>query len=310
MRAVTAFLCVAASLLFARCGEDREAVAADVPKVEIRAQVAAAQTATAVATVDGRIATLDVTEGAAVQPGQLLATLTNASIDRDLAHARAQVAVAEQRLRDARRPLAQTLVLGDAGARERAAKQILENRQTKRDRYRELFKTRDISKQELEDAENEYAAALRDYLGEKERAEVKVAPPADTSLLQLELEKAKAEEAFVSERKTLLRVLAPIGGVVTRVHARAGDSIFTRDPVVEITNNRTVDVRGAIAPELMRYLRPGMPVEVKVFTVPPRKFTVPVKAIVPAASGATLVVDLPNPDAVLQAGQQALITVK
>jgi len=310
VRACTALLCLIASLLLVRCADEQDdAVAADVPKVEIRAQVASAQTATAIATVDGRVATIDVAEGTQVQPGQLLATLTNASVDRDLAHTRAQVAVAEQRLRDARRPIATSLVLGDAGARERASAEILKNREAKRERYRELFKTRDVSKEELENAENEYAAALRDYLAERERASIKVVQT-DTSLLQLELEKAKAEEAFVNERKSLLRVVAPIGGVVTRVHARAGESIFTRDPVVEIANNATVDVRGAIAPELVRYVRAGMPVEVKVFTVPPRKFTVPVKAVVPAPSGATLVVDLPNPDAALQTGQQAMITVK
>jgi multidrug resistance efflux pump len=310
LRAITTGICVAACLLFVRCDDEREAVAADVPKVEIRAQVSSAQTATAFASVDGRVATLDVTVGATVQPGQLIATLTNASLDRDLAHARAQVALAEQRLRDARRPIATSLVLGDAGARERATKEILERRQAKRDRYRELYKTRDVSRQELEDAENDYAMALRDYLGEKERASVKVAPPPDTTLLQLELEKAKSEEAFVSERKSLLRVTAPIGGVVAKVHTRAGDTIFGRDPVAEIANNAIVDVRGTIAPELTRYVRAGMPVEVKVFTVPPRKFTVPVKAVVPGPAGATLVVDLPNPDGVLQAGQQAVITVK
>lgn len=284
-------------------------MASDVPKVEIRAQVASAQTATAIATVDGKIATINVAEGASVQPGQLVATLTNASVDRDLAYARAQVAVAEQRLREARRPIATSLILGDAGARERASAEILKNRETKRDRYRELYKNRDIAKEELENAENEYAAALRDWLAERERASIKVVQT-DTSLLQLELERAKAEYAFVTERKGLLRVVAPIGGIVTRVHTRTGESVFVRDPVVEIANNATVDVRGQIAPELVRYVRAGMPVEVKVFTVPPRKFNVPVKAVVPAPAGATIVVDLPNPDAVLQAGQQAVITVK
>lgn len=309
MRATAAFW-LAASLLLVRCGNDeREAVAADVPKVEIRAQVASAQTAVAVANIDGRLATVDVIEGAVVQPGQLIATIINAAIDRDLAHVRAQIAIAEQRLRDARRPIATSLVLGDAGARERASAEILKNRETKRERYRELFKTRDVSKEELENAENEYAAALREYLAERERASIKVVQT-DTSLLQLELEKAKAEEAFVNERKSLLRVVAPMGGVVTRVQARAGETIYTRDPVVEISNNTTVDVRGTIAPELMRYVRPGMPVEVKVFTVPPRRFNVPVKAVIPAPAGATIVVDLPNPDSVLQTGQQAMITVK
>ena len=309
MRVIAACVCVASSVLIAACDDERSAVAADTPKVEIRAQVANAQTATAIAAVDGRVATIDVNEGATVQPGQLVATLTNASIDRDLAQARAQVVLAEHRLRDARKPIATSLILGDAGARERASAEILKNRETKRDRYRELFKTHDVSKEELENAENEYAAALRDWLGERERASMKVVQT-DTSLLQLELEKAKADEAYIRERKALLRVLAPIGGVVTRVHARPGESIFTRDPVVEISNNATMEVRGAIAPELVRYVRGGMPVEVKVFTVPPRRFTMPVKAIVPGGTGATIVVDLPNPDAVLQAGQQAVITVK
>jgi len=309
LRASLTLACIAASLLVVRCDREDDVVAADVPKVEIRAQVASAQTATAIASVDGRIATVDVAEGTTVQPGQLLATLNNASIERDLAHVRAQIAVAQQRLRDARRPIATSLILGDAGARERASAEILKNRETKRERYRELFKTRDVSKEELENAENEYAAALRDYLAEKERASIRVVQT-DTSLLQLELDKARADETVVNERKTLLRVVAPIAGVVTRVHARIGESIFPRDPVVEIANNATVDVRGAIAPELVRYVRAGVPVEVKVFTVPPRKFTVPVKGVVPGPSGAVLVVDLPNPDGVLQVGQQAVITVK
>lgn len=309
MRAAVVFFCVAASCLLVRCSEDDEAVAQDVPKVEIRAQVASAQTAVATASLDGRLVTVDVAEGATVQPGQLLATLNNPALERDLAHARAQIAVAEQRLRDARRPIASSIILGDAGARERAAAEILKNRETKRERYRELYKTRDVSKEELENAENEYAAALRDYFAERERASIKIIQT-DTSVLQLELERARADEAFVNERKSLLRVVAPIGGVVTRVHARAGDSIYPRDAVAEISNNTTVDVRGTIAPELVRYVRAGVPVEVKVFTVPPRKFTVPVKGVVPGASGAIIVVDLPNPDGVMQVGQQAMITVK
>lgn len=304
----TAALCATFVLVFSACRDDREAVAADVPKVEIRAQVASPQTATAIATVDGRVSSVEVKEGSRVEAGQLLATLTNASVNRDLAHVRAQVAIAEQRLREARKP-ALSSPSADAAARERATAEILRHRQNKRDRYRELFKTRDVSREELENAESEHAAALRDWLNERERASVR-AVQSDLTLLELELDRARAEEAIVLERQALLRVTAPLSGVVTRVHVRPGGTIFTRDPVAEIANHATVDVRGPIAPELVRYIHTGMPVEVKVFTVPPRNFRVPVKAVVPAPSGATIVVDLPNPDAVLQAGQQAVITVK
>ena len=304
-----ALLCLAASVLAIGCRDEGDAAAADSAKVEIRAQVASAQTATAVAMVDGRVTTVGVTEGARVSAGQVVAMLTNAALERDLANVRTQLALAEARLRQARKPAGHSRAAAAGDARQRATAEILRNREAKRARYRELFKTRDVSREELENAENEYAAALRDWHAERERATMTVAQT-DTNLLQLELEKAKADEAFVMERKAQLTVAAPIAGVVTRVHARPGDSLFMRDPIVEISNNSTVTVRGRIAPELVRYVSAGTPVEVKVFTVPPRKFNVAVKAVVPAAGEATIVIDLPNPDAVLQTGQQALITVK
>ena len=309
-RVARTLLCVLMWTLASRCSEKPDASASETPQLEVRGTIAPAQTAAAIAAVDGRISAILVQEGQVVQPGQAIATIVNAAIDRDLAYARAQVAAAEQRLRDARRPLAQTLILGDAGARERASAEILKNAESKRDRYRDLYASRDISKQELENAESEYAAALRDWLVERERASQKVIQNSDTSVLQLELERAKAEVAFATERRALLDVKAPIGGVVTRVAARTGESIFTRDPVVEIANTTKVEVRGIIAPELTRYVRTGMMVEAKVFTVPPRRFTVPIRNVLPGAGGATLVVELPNPDGVLQEGQNAVVTVK
>lgn len=298
-------LSVLAWMLATACSDKPDAAAADIPRLEVRATVATPQTANAIAAVDGRIATLVVSEGSAVQQGAPIATLVNPGIDRDIAYAKAQVAVAEQRLREARRPIPRTRIAADAGARERASAQILKNREAKRDRYRQLFASRDISKQELEDAENEYAVALRDWLAERERTSQRVIQT-DTSILQLELERAKAELAFADERRSLLEVRAPMSGVVTRVAARPGETIFPRDPIVEIANTTTVEVRGTIAPELQRYVRNGMPVEVKVMTVPPRKYNVAVRNVLPG----TIVVELPNPEGVLTAGQSAVITVK
>lgn len=304
-----ALLCVALGLLLAGCSDEPDAAAANTPSIEIRGAVAAAKTAIAAATVDGRLATLTVHEGSAVKQGDVIATLVSPAIERDLAYARAQVASVEQRLRDARKPIATSLILGDAGARERASAEILQTREARRDRYRELYKSHDVTKQELEDAETAYSAALRDWLNERERASMKVVQ-ADTSVLQLELQRAKAEVAFAEDRKKLLEVRAPMSGIVTRVAAQVGENIYTRDPILEIANTATVDVEGAIAPELQRYIRPGMPVEVKVMTVPPRRMTAPVRTVMPGPNGAIMVVQLPNPDGLLQQGQQAVITVK
>jgi multidrug resistance efflux pump len=105
-------------------------------------------------------------------------------------------------------------------------------------------------------------------------------------------------------------VKAPIDGIVTRVAARPGETVFTRDSIADIANTSTVEVRAPIAPELTRYVHAGLPVEVKVFTVPPRRFTVPVRNVIPAGGGATLVLQLPNPDGVLQTGQNVVVTVR
>jgi multidrug resistance efflux pump len=308
-RASGAIFSVLTCALLVRCGEKPDAAAAETPQLEVRAAVAPVQTANAISSVDGRISSLLVQEGQPVTAGATVATLTNAGVDRDIAYARAQVAVAEQRLRDARRPVAQKLILGDAGARERASAEILRNAESKRDRYRQLFATHDISRQELEDAESGYAAALRDWLVERERASQKVIET-DNSILRLELERARADLVFATERRAQLDVKAPITGVVTRVPVRVGESIFPRDPIVEIANNTRVEVRGVIASELTRYVRAGMRVETKVFTVPPRRFTVPIKNVLPGNGGATIVIELPNPDGVLQEGQTAVVTVK
>jgi HlyD family secretion protein len=299
-------LALVALLLAARCDDQPNAIAAGVPQLELRAEIAPADTAAAIAPVDGRLASLAVREGSVVKAGTVIATLVNPSVERDVAFARAQVALAQQRLAIASRPTAKRRATDDS---ERASATILANREAKRNRYRELFRTHDVSKQELEDAENEYSAALRDWLAERERATTTIAQT-DTGLLQLELEKARTEEALANDRRSLLTVAAPIGGTITRVNARLGESVFPRDTIVEITDNTKALVRAAIAPELLRYVRTGMPLQVKVFTVPPRRFTAPVRAIVPASSGATLLIDLPNPDGVLQAGQQAVITVR
>jgi multidrug resistance efflux pump len=300
---------VAALLFAARCNEQQDAVAANVPELELRGEVVNADTATAITPIDGRVASIAINEGAIVQADAVIATISNATIDRDVAFARAQVAVAEQRMREASHPRRSSVRIDPQ--RERAAAAILANREAKRDRYRELYKTHDVSKQDLEDAENEYSGALRDWLAEREHATAQ--PPvvqADINLLQLELEKARSEQAAAEDRKVLLTIVAPMSGTVTRVSTRVGESVFPRDPIAEITDNTKAQVRAAIAPELIRYVRTGMPLQIKIFTVPPRRFTAPVRAIVPGNGGATLLIDLPNPDRVLQPGQQAVITVK
>jgi multidrug resistance efflux pump len=278
------------------CHEQQEASAADIPKLEMKAMVAKPLTASVTAPLDGRVQSLAVREGAVVKAGDVLLTLVNPAVDRDLAYAHAQLAVAEYRLHHAG---------GVPHASDEPSQEILRNRKAKLARYEALFRTHDVSLDELENAQNELAAAMRD-------AAAGAALPSDPTLLQLDAEKARAEEALAADRKKLLTVVAPIAGVITRIVTAEGEGVFPRDPLLEIANTATLEVRGAVAPELLRYVRPGLPVEVKIFTVPPRRFIETIRNVLPATddAGAALVVSVPNPDGALQPGTPALITVR
>jgi multidrug resistance efflux pump len=301
-------------MFVASCRERQEAVAAEVPALEVKAEVAKPQTAAVVAPYDGRIDAVRVTEGAAVKAGDVVMTISNPTVERDLAYTRAQLALAEYRLRNANAPRRSAPASEpNNDDRIRAIENIARSRKTRLDRYENLYKTRDITADELENARMEYAAAERDLAAERNvRQRAEMVQPTDPGLLRLDLEKARAEMAVVEDRKRQLTVVAPIGGVVTRILASTGETIFPRDPLFEVTNASTLDVRGLVAPELLRHVKPGMPVDVKVFTVPPRRFTAAIRNVVPPtdSGGATIVVPITNPDGVLQPGTPATITVR
>lgn len=291
--------------------------ASEVPRLEIRGSVMAPHRAVVVAPYDGRITAVAVSEGSIVRAGDFLVSLVNPSIDRDLAYARAHRALAEQQLkiRNAPTPAAAAAADPNRAARRRATAEIVKSRKQRLDRLRKLYETRDVSLQELEDAQAAYAAAQREalvYDPEPVKPPPAAAPVDNTDLLTLEVERARAEETVAATRKTLMNVTAPMAGVVTRVEAVEGSSVFARDLLLEISNTQTVDIRGQIAPELMRYVRVGQRAEVKVFTVPPRRFVEPIKNVIPPGStgGPAVVVTIPNADGVLQVGTPVLISLR
>lgn len=300
--------------LLVSCRAREESLAAEPPRLEIKAEVARPATAAVVAPYDGRIGTLLVPQGTRVAAGAVVMTIANPTVERDLAYSKAQLALAEYRLRNAGRPVRSAPSPAQNNAdRIRAAEEIARSRKSRLDRYEGLFRTRDITADELENARMEYAAAMRDLAAERSvRRTVEVAQPGDPALLQLDVEKARAELGVIEDRQRLLSVTAPIAGVVTRVLVQPGQTIFPRDPLFEVSDAATLDVRGAIAPELARHVRAGMAAEVKIFTVPPRRFNTTITHVVPAAdaAGAAVVVSVSNPDGVLQPGTPATITVR
>lgn len=295
------------------CRNAERAAAADTPRVELKAVVAPLDSVTVVAPIEGRVAQLRVTDGAAVRAGDVLLTLDNPTVERDLAYARAAVVAADARRRGPSAPkaAAPTRVSAD---RARLAADIVREREQKVARMRRLLADGDVAKQEVENAEAELAIAQRDLSAELERQQVAPAVAASTSpaLLQAEIERARADLALAEHRQSLLTVTATTGGTIAHLRVAQGGDVYPRDPIADIVAGSSVHVQASIAPELLNYVRVGMPVDVKLMTIPARRFREPITRIVRPGGegGAAVIVDIPNPDRMLQPGTAAVITIQ
>jgi multidrug resistance efflux pump len=298
--------------LLSACRDDVPDAAAATPRIELKAAVAPFDSVTVFAPIEGRVAEVRVTEGAAVNPGALLVTLTNPTVARDLVYARSAVATAEERMGSrgaAPRPRA---VPSDT-ERERVVAELVRTRQQRLDRMRRLLANGDVAKQDVENAEAELAMARRELAAEQQRfVDVAAAPTTSTAMLQIEADRARADLTFAEHRQSLLTIAAPAAGTIARLRVAPGRDVYARDPIADIVDARSASVQASIAPELLNFVRVGQQVDVRLMTIPARRFREPIARVIQpgSESGAAIIVNIPNPDRMLQPGTPAMLTIQ
>jgi len=312
------YLLILLTAFLTQCRQSDTGAGSAPPPIEIRATVHPAQAATITAQVDGEVRAVDVREGAPVVANGVIAELSNPSIERDAAVAHAQLQWVDARLHRGRTPRARTV----ATPRNTfdVSRKIVEMRRQRLETMRRLRKTNDVTTADVQVAEIEYLSAVRDFENEQRSAAGPITPGAagdDLELLKIERDKNAAEDHFAAQRRELLQVRSPISGTVTRIHITTGQAVALHDPIAEVSDTTTLHVAGAVAPELLRYIHVGTPVEVKIFTVPPRTFADEIESVIPvqatgtdAARTATVVVSIPNPDRSVPPNTDALITLR
>ena len=312
MRRTSVVVSVLALLSGCRQSETR---AEEPPPIEIKATVHPAQSATITAPIDGKVQTIDVHEGSVIAANGRILELTNAVVERDAAVSRAQLAWIDTRLK--RRGRSPIRVAPHSSDNLGITARILEVKRQRLEKMKHLRQTNDITARELEQAEVEYLAALRDYNDQRRVAMgAPVAGGDDMELLRIEHDKTAAEEKFATQRRDMLQVTSPIAGTVTRISVTQGQAVFPRDPIAEVSDVATLHVTGSIAPELLRYIHAGMPVQVKIFSVPPRTFADQIDSVIPMqgsgadSRSAAVVVSIPNPDRAVQPNTDAVISLR
>lgn len=194
----------------------------------------------------GKLKSVSVEEGDAVQAGQVVAVLENDDY-------RAQVASADARL--AQRAAELRLVVNGARDQQRReaweavneAEAMLDNARAEMERRRALYEKGVMAREESDRAEREYRVARARYDGARERHSLidDQAREEDRSKAEADVELARAQldEARAQFEKTIIR--SPIAGIVLRKHLNSGESVtdMREMPIVTVANVKTLRVR-------------------------------------------------------------------
>jgi len=237
--------------------------------------------------VPGRIADVEVAEGDAVAPGQLVGRLETQDLDVQLASARSALAAARASAAQAK---------ANQGKSERdLARQV------------ELMKTGATSQQLVDDAQSAEQVSRAQF----EAAEAQVSQ-AVTAVAQAQLQRSYAE----------LRSAEP-GQVSEKVHL-PGEVVAVGVPVVTLSQLDTVKVLAPVDETRVGAVRAGDKVRVRVYTFDRRQFEGVVTDIEPAGEFATrkdwgaqrrdirtftVTARVPNPERLLKDGMTAEVTI-
>jgi len=215
--------------------------------------------------VSGRLKRVYVSEGDAVQRGQVLAEIENADATAQVSALTAQLAQREAellRLRNGARPEERTAA--EAEARGAAAEARLATGELERRRM--MFEKRQIPRETLDQAQARLAAAQAAEAGASAtlelirkgaRAEDLAAGTAARDAAQAELERAQA-----LLEKT--RIRAPVDGVVLKREMREGETVVALSPIpfARVGDLSRRNVRADVDELDLARIRVGQPAEI------------------------------------------------
>ena len=279
---LAAAIFVSAALPLAGCGEkgkhggaaDRPAVAevetvvvASSPRekfAEAVGTVRAVSVAAVASQVMGRVTSVLVAEGSAVEKGAVLATIDDEAIRAQLAAAEGAHAEAEAVRAEAERAVAQ------AEAGKALAEKTFE-------RFRTLHEQKVVTGQEFDEVEARRTVAAKDHeraLERRAQAHARVAQA-----------KAGADGARTALSRT--KLTAPFSGIVTEKKIDAGSTAVPGVPVVTIEDARRYRIEASVPETLLPLLKVGTRVEVVLDSDPGKTIPAAISEVVPLVDPST-----------------------
>lgn len=223
--------------------------------------------------LEGKIAEFPVKEGDWVKRGQVIAVIHNRDIQARLMEAKAELAVAKARLRETSSGSRREEIRRAAAALE-AAQSDRRFAQATLERYARLFQRGAISRQVLDDKDNQLKqAGARVRQAAEEKLLLEKGPKPETIKLQEEL-LARAAAAVDYQQKVLYktRISAPISGKIIRKYQEAGECATKKQALAAIADPGQIRVNAEVDESDIGALKIGDPVEVSADAFPGKVF--------------------------------------
>jgi len=231
-----------------------------------------------------RVVAFPVNEGDRVKRGQPLARLRTQTLEIDLAAARAELELRKHELAELENG-SRPEEITQARARVLSAKALMTLTETRLDRYQRLYKENQAAEDEVNLAVSSHDQAVQAHEEAKAGLALVVAGPRKEKIAQARARVQSQQEEIRRLQDQIERhtIVAPFDGYVVTEHTEVGQWLATGDPVVELAELDTVDVRVLVLEDYVRYLRVGTEARVTLGALPGRTFTGHVALIVPQA---------------------------
>jgi HlyD family secretion protein len=224
---------------------------------------------------DGVLTSVLVQEGQRVSAGQVIALIDCREIESQIDEARALAERARQnriRLLRGSRPEERRKAADDTAVAAAHFKQA----QSQHERVVQLFKTGDVSKEELDKAARDLEVAKATLRATENQQTLVNAPSLPEELARADSEVRLAEEQTRTAKARLDKctVKAPINGMVLRTFLKAGESVSTvfPQPVISIADMSQIKVRAEVDERDIGRVHLGQSVIVLVDAYPDKKF--------------------------------------
>lgn len=239
------------------------------------------------AAVDGIISKVYADEGDSISKGAAVVSLSERDFQAELHKLKAQTDEAEAKLKLLKagsRPeeieLARTLV---AKAEERvqyAAERL--------DIDEKLSAQKVLSQREFEDTREQNALRKKELQEAKDHLSVLLAGsrPEDIEATEAEIRRLQAQQRYLEEQMSFLKVTSPIDGIVVthKLKDRLGEAVHKGDLIAKVHELKTVSVEIAVPESEIADVKIGQPVVVKARAYPDRSFRGTVTIIAPVVT--------------------------